>query len=199
MEGICLMTTNCAARLLLRALFLLLTVTTLATAQAIQCSITQITNASDGNSIQPSISANGRRIAFTSAADLTGGNSDHNFEIFLFDAATRGVTQITNSTEPFLIGPPSISASGRQIVFSSDADLTGSNNDHSLEIFLFDTATGAFTQVTNSTTPGLSFRGPSISASGRRIAFHSLTEPTGGDNEGDHVWQVFLATCQKHR
>jgi Tol biopolymer transport system component len=44
---------------------------------------TQVTNATAGDSVSPSINADGTRIAFVSRADLTGGNGDGFDEIFL--------------------------------------------------------------------------------------------------------------------
>src|SRR5262249_47513633 len=95
----------------------------------------------------PVISAEGNRIAFLSEANITGGNADENFELFLFDTETGALTQITD-TRTSGVGFPSISAVGTRIAFGSDADLTGENAEGSGQIFLFDTDTGGFTQVT---------------------------------------------------
>ncbi|MBZ0159098.1 MAG: hypothetical protein K8G79_02970, partial [bacterium] len=45
--------------------------------------LTQITSSTSGVSSNPSINADGTRIAFQSLSDLTGGNPDGNWEIFL--------------------------------------------------------------------------------------------------------------------
>jgi len=61
--------------------------------------LTQITTTlgASGNN-EPSINADGTRIAFQSDLDLVaGGNADGNFEIFLFDA-TSTLSQITRSS-----------------------------------------------------------------------------------------------------
>jgi len=149
----------------------------------LSCSIGQITNTITGDGRSPSINADGTRIAFVSDADLTGENPDGNREIFLFDTTTATFTQITDTTE-FRAGlplsfSPSINADGTRIAFVSSADLTGGNPDGNREIFLFDTTTTTFTQITD-TTPGRSFS-PSINADGTRIAFHSSADLTGGE------------------
>ncbi|MFQ5667624.1 MAG: TolB family protein, partial [Candidatus Binatia bacterium] len=80
----------------------------------------QVTDTAGGPSGQPSINAAGTRIAFTSNRDLTGGNADNSFEIFLFDSNT-GFKQITNSTGGFSFDP-AINADGTRIAFLSTED-----------------------------------------------------------------------------
>ncbi|HYE36443.1 MAG TPA: hypothetical protein VEB01_13640 [Methylocaldum sp.] len=161
---------------------------------------TQLTNSiASGPGIgnfAPSINADGTRIAFHSNQDLTGGNADGNDEIFLFDATTGALAQITNSTggDPLLENySASINADGTRIAFVSGRDLTGTNPDSSLEIVLFDAATGTFTQVTNA--PAGSSISPSISSDGRRIAFVSRSDLTGGNT--DNFDEIFLASCEE--
>ena len=103
------------------------------------------------------------------------------------------VTQITNTTlkQSFNV---SINAVGTRIAFHSNADLTPGapgNADGNQEIFLFDTTTGLFTQITN-TTVSANFD-PSINADGTRIAFTSgsdLTPGNPGNADGNN--EIFL-------
>jgi hypothetical protein len=136
----------------------------------------QLTNSTFGESTAPSMNSNGTRIAFTSTSDLTGGNPDHNFEIFLFDTTTLALTQITN-TLAGQNGHPSINADGTRIAFHSNRDLTGNNPDENREIFLFDTGTMVFGQITNTT--GVINETPSMNADGTRIAFRSSADLAG--------------------
>ena len=152
---------------------------------------TQITNSTAGFNQLASISADGGRIAFQATANLTGGNADGNLEIFLYDAATANLTQITNATTGFSQFP-SISGDGTRVAFSSTADLSGGNPDSSAEIFLYDTATATLTQITNSAA-GHSSTSPSISGDGTRVAFSSTADLTGGNADGSE--EIFLATC----
>jgi uncharacterized repeat protein (TIGR01451 family) len=149
--------------------------------------LTQITNVTAGSSDSPSIGADGSRIAFLSTANLTGSNADGNAEIFLYDMASAGFTQITNSTAGFN-QLPSISADGGRIAFQATANLTGGNADGNVEIFLYDEATANLTQITNATTGFSQF--PSISGDGTRVAFSSTADLTGGNADGSE--EIFL-------
>jgi len=160
---------------------------------------TQLTNSVGGGegigSFAPSISADGNRIAFHSNRDLTGSNGDANSEIFLVDTTSGTLAQITTTTggQPSLESySAAISGDGSRIAFSSGRDLAGSNPDGSLEIFLFDTVTGAFTQATNAVAGDST--SPSINADGRSIAFISRSDLTGGNNDGFD--EVFLGSCE---
>jgi Tol biopolymer transport system component len=156
--------------------------------------ITQITNTANGDgSHRPSINSTGTRIAFDSDRDLTGGNSDLNREIFLYDITSPAFTQLTDSTDGggYLVGnfAPSIDADGTRIAFFSNRDLTGGNSDLNHEIFLFDTTTPGLSQLTNSTGDYGNFS-PSINADGTRIAFHSSRNLTGYN--ADNTAEIFV-------
>ena len=161
--------------------------------------LTQITNTTGGASLNlfPSINADGTRIAFQSNRDLrpgSPGNADGNVEIFLFDTTTSTFTQITNTTGCGN-GTPSINAAGTRIAFESDCNLTpGSpgNADGNTEIFLFDTTTGTFTQITNTPFTRFNFS-PAISGAGTRIAFDSNADHTpGSPGNADGNSEIFL-------
>ena len=151
--------------------------------------IIQVTNSTAGFSQAPSISADGGRIAFQSTANLTGGNADGSAEIFLYDAATANLTQISNAAAG-VSQFPSISGDGTRVAFSSNANLTGGNGDGSEEIFLYDTATANLTQITDSAGNSSD---PSISGDGTRVAFSSNADLTGGNADGN--FEIFLANC----
>ncbi len=143
---------------------------------------TQITNTPGplGN-FGPSINSDGTRISFASSNDLTPdpdpdppdlGNADFNLEVFLFDTNSMiNPTQITNSMDPSGINFTSINGDGTRIAFSAQVDLTGGNMDLNPEIFLYDTNTTTFTQITD-TTAGGNFQ-PKISSDGTHIVFVS--------------------------
>jgi Tol biopolymer transport system component len=99
--------------------------------------ITQVTNTTGLVTLgsPPAISGDGTRIAFSSTADLTGGNSDGNRELFLYDIPARGLSQVTDTTSGYS-NFPAINADGTRIAFLSTADLTGSNSDGNSEVFL---------------------------------------------------------------
>jgi len=149
---------------------------------------TQITDETAGDSEAPSINADGTRIAFRSDANIGGGNPDGNLEIYLFDTTTGIFTQITDVPAGFDSRGVSINADGTRIAFRSDADITGGNPEVNFEIFLFDTTTGIFTQITDQ--PAGDSRTTSINADGTRIAFRSDANLGGGNPEGN--FEIFL-------
>ncbi|HEX3249431.1 MAG TPA: IPT/TIG domain-containing protein, partial [Pyrinomonadaceae bacterium] len=110
----------------------------------------------------PALSSDGKIVAFASTEDLVGQNADRNSEIFLFDG--EKLQQITH-TEPASVASrltdgnfqPSITFDGRTIAFSSNHR----------EIFLYDTQTQRFTQLTND----VAAISPKISADGSRVYY----------------------------
>lgn len=90
------------------------------------------------NGICPSISADGRWVAFRSAGGL-----------FLADTSTGGLEQILDGS--ISIGCPLLSADGASIAFGAIADLDPKvgNEDLNGEVFVFHIANGSFTQVTD--------------------------------------------------
>ncbi|MGB7293423.1 MAG: hypothetical protein WBD99_14705 [Thermodesulfobacteriota bacterium] len=99
-------------------------------------------------------------------------------------------TQITDTSEGDNIRP-GISSEGTRIAFSSSNDLTGENPDGNDEVFLFDTSSSSFTQITDSTGGVLnsSFR-LSLNSDGTKISFMSNRD-LAGDN-ADENDEIFL-------
>ena len=122
----------------------------------------------------PALSSDGNTVVFASNEDLVGRNPDRNSEIFLVDGLT--LKQVTQ-TEPASVASrlsdgnlqPSITSDGRRIVFSSNRDLSGANRNHSYEIFLYDSVTQKFTQLTNASADQAV--NPKISADGSRVYY----------------------------
>ena len=149
--------------------------------------ITQVTSTTlDGNG-SPSISGDGTRIAFVSRHAVTGGNSDGNKEIFLYDAVSNIITQVTFTTVSFSSNP-SINGDGTRIAFQSFSNVTGNNSDNNGEIFLYDAVSNTITQVTSMTVGNNG--SPSISGDGTRIAFTSSSDLTGDNSDGNG--EIFL-------
>jgi uncharacterized protein (TIGR03437 family) len=127
------------------------------------------------------VSQDGSLVAFSSAEDLAGANSDRNSEIFLSDHGT--LRQITN-TSPGDPGArqrdgnsrPSISDDGRLVAFASNRDLAGANPDGNDEIFLFDSHTDSFRQLTDTAAPTRN-ADAKLSGDGSRVAFVRETHP----------------------
>lgn len=161
--------------------------------------VNQVTKTTAGGSFPPAINADGTRLAFISAADLTGSNPDGNDEIFLFDVPSDIMTQITNtqttSTTRIFSGnsASSIDADGTRISFVSDIDLTGGNPDGNSELFLFDTRTNTLSQITDlqsTETVAANIFTQTISGNGNRIVFETTADMTGQNSDGS--FELFL-------
>ncbi|MCL4472921.1 MAG: hypothetical protein M1455_03125 [Actinobacteria bacterium] len=153
----------------------------------------RVSLASNGNqvvddSFEPSISADGNLVAFSSQSGMGTGDPDAIIDIFLKNMQTREVT--LESTSPAGVkgnaasSAPAISANGRYVAFHSDADnlVAGDNND-ARDVFRKDTESGATTRISISSS-GSEATGASedasISDNGRYVAFES-----GADNLSD--------------
>ncbi|MEW6145776.1 MAG: hypothetical protein AB1598_12240 [Thermodesulfobacteriota bacterium] len=148
---------------------------------------TQITDTTGEDNIVPALNSDGTLIAFDSSADVTGGNPDGNREIFLYDADTDTFTQITDTVSGDSL-VPDITPDGTTIGFHSSADLTGSNPDASLEVFLFDVVSMTFTQITDG--DGINSATAALSSDGGVIGLNSDTNPTGGNPDNNR--EIFL-------
>lgn len=147
----------------------------------------------------PSISANGRFVAFVSrASNLVSGDTNGIEDVFVRDRLT-GVTTRVDVTSAGgqvtgLVEDPSLSADGRYVVFRSDAsDLVTGDTNASWDIFLRDRTTGVTTRVSVASSGAEGVSGsfePAISGDGRYIAFRSnATNLVPGDtNATDDVF-----------
>jgi Tol biopolymer transport system component len=170
-----------------------------------------------GESMSPSISADGRFIAFVSKADLTCGEgspcvtepSDRNgvADIYLRDTqanTTRRITRSNAGGDPD--GPsyhPAISGDGHYVTFVSEAsNLTRDSTSRTAQIFAIDLVTG-ITELVSRTPSGRPANGPSLrpvlSHDGATVAFQSLASNLlcegrchGGQPDINLVWDVFV-------
>lgn len=141
-------------------------------------------------SSQPSISADGRYVVFTSDAyNLIPGQVERNgrLDVFLHDRVTRKTILVSRASgSPLVTGNaeasrPQISRDGNYIVFESRAtDLVAGQNDAGslMDVFLYHRPTGAMTLVSrSSTSPTSAANGESsvagLSTDGGRIVFSS--------------------------
>ena len=143
------------------------------------------TDGSQGHSSShgPSISADGRHIAFrSSASNLVAGDTNGVDDVFLRDTTTGATTRVSVATDgtqgnDFPSGAPSISADGRSVAFGSRAsNLVAGDTNFYGDVFVHDTATGTTTRVsvaTDGAQANYASYSPSISADGRYVAFES--------------------------
>jgi Tol biopolymer transport system component len=151
--------------------------------------------------LDPSISADGRYVAFASNSDnLVTGDTNLNYDIFVRDRVTGATTRVSvsssgaqastfdsdgsSSNPPLGSRGPSISGDGRYVAFWSDAsDLVADDTNKALDVFVHDRVTGATTRVSVSRS-GVQAGGsyPDISSDGRYVAFVSSSNV---ENPGD--------------
>jgi len=143
----------------------------------------------------PSISADGRYVAYSSfATNLVEGDTNNHRDIFVYDTVTKTNTRVSvdsngNQASGAFYGSvaPSISSDGRYLAYQSDATnlVAGDTNDYT-DIFVYDTVTKTNTRVSVDSNGNqgnnLSFS-PSISSNGRYVAYQSYsTNLVRGDN-----------------
>lgn len=127
----------------------------------------RITNGSS----QPSISDEGRYIAFSSNRDLTTQNSDGNSEIFVYDTTSGTILQITNTSEAAGASAAKISGNGNSIAYIRETVM-------SRDLVLQSRVDSASSHViaANMSTLRLAY-GRTISDDGLRVVYSAETEP----------------------
>ena len=152
-------------------------------------------NLANGTSTSPAISADGRFIAFVSAAsNLVPGDTNGESDIFVHDRQTGATNRVsvdgTGSQADGSSGEPTISADGRFVAFmSAAANLVPGDANGEGDIIVHDRRTGATQRVSVDSGGGQangSSGSPSISANGRFVAFVSAASGlVPGDTNGE--------------
>jgi Tol biopolymer transport system component len=187
------------------------------TGRTTQLSVDSHGRQGNGGSWFPSISADGRYVAFQSlAANLVRGDTNRLSDVFVRDLATRKTTRVSvdsrgaqarckadscESTSPVL------SAHGRYVAFQSSAtNLVPRDTNHLGDVFVRDRRTGRTSRASvrsdgrqaggDRTNTGSN--APAISADGRFVAFHSLdTNLVPGDT--NHTADIFVRDLKRNR
>jgi Tol biopolymer transport system component len=134
-------------------------------------------------SLDPSISADGRYIAFQSvASNLVTGDTNATSDIFVRDLQTNSISRVNLSSSGIQANNysnnPSISADGRFVAFYSEAsNLVSNDTNGEPDIFVRDLQNNT-TQRVSIDSNGIqgnsgSFQQPEISADGRYVIFES--------------------------
>ena len=152
----------------------------------------------------PSISADGRYVAFvSSASNLVRGDTNEEADAFVHDRRSGRTSRVSvNSRGSQGHGPTesaSISANGRYIAFYSKAgNLVRNDINHNFDAFVYDRRTGRTGRVSVSSNESQVIRksrDPSISRDGRYVAFFSLASNlVRGDT--NRAWDVFVRDRQ---
>ena len=166
---------------------------------------------SDGNEVHgesnfPSISSDGRYVAFASAAlDLVAGDNNGYRDIFVHDRQTGETTRVSvdsdgnegnGESNPGSSSSLSLSSDGMHVAFESFADdLVAVDTNPLSDMFVHNRLTGATTLVSVDSAgvqdpiPSSS-SSPSLSSHGKYVAFQSDAVLVADDDNG--VWDVFV-------
>jgi Tol biopolymer transport system component len=162
----------------------------------------------DDNSRVPSISGDGRYVAFDSFADNLDAESNDAFNnVFVRDTQANTTTLVSRAAGPAGAvgdshsGIPAIAGDGRYVAFESLADnLDSDGNDSVSDIYVRDTQAGTTTLASRATGAAGAAgdgnsNGASISADGRQVAFRSAADNLDSDSS-DGVDDVFARDTQ---
>jgi hypothetical protein len=129
--------------------------------------------AGDGSSREPSISADGRIVAFTSAAgNLTPAGSPPGDDVFVFDRRTGRLRAITAGDGHS--SAPEVSADGTTVVFQSAADdLVPGDENGEVDVFRAPTAGGPIERLSDGEVASTE---PTVSGDGSVVAFTAASE-----------------------
>ncbi len=148
---------------------------------------------------KPSVSADGRYVAFTSyASNLVNEDTNGVTDIFVHDTETKTTKRVSVDSSGaqaesgtagvgFSLGSynPSISADGRYVAFESYAyNLVSGDTNENMDIFVRDTIANTTTRISvdSSGVEGNGGRNPYISADGHYVAFeYGPANLAGGD------------------
>jgi archaellum component FlaF (FlaF/FlaG flagellin family) len=154
----------------------------------------------NGDSDLPSISGDGRYVAFQSyATNLVPGDTNGNPDIFVRDRQLNTTVRVNVSSAGKqandVSGSPRISADGRFVAFSSAAgNLVPNDTNFSYDVFVHDLQTKATTRVSLSNTGAEGEQGSGsnldISGDGRYVVFESSAENlvTGDHNSRTDIF-----------
>ncbi|SFJ71179.1 cadherin domain-containing protein [Planctomicrobium piriforme] len=146
-----------------------------------------VSTASDGSagnfeSVEPTLSGDGRLVAFRSTANnLVPGDTNAVPDVFVKDLQTGVTTRVSVSSAGVqsnnLSQTPTLSGDGRSVVFYSYSDiLVPGDTNSAADIFVRDLVTGETTRVSVSSTGEQGFGGSylaDISTDGRYVSFQS--------------------------
>jgi uncharacterized protein (TIGR03437 family) len=120
----------------------------------------------DGN-VQPSVTADGRTIAFSSNRNFTGANADGSYEIFLYKDQT--FSQLTNGTSEHSAVSPKISGDGSRVFYKRTA---GAGMG---DLILIETQTRTSRVLTADVAELSLTEGRAVSNDGMRLVYSALT------------------------
>jgi len=170
------------------------------TGQTERVSVDDAGNQGNNSSGEPSISGDGRYVAFWSwASNLVPGDTNGTYDVFVHDRETGQTKRVsvdsTGNQGNYGSSSPSISADGRYVAFVSQAyNLVPDDTNASYDVFVHEPQTGETERVSvdPAGNQGNHDSGiPSISADGRYVAFQSCSSDLVPDDTND-LCDVFI-------
>ena len=173
----------------------------------------RLTAGANGWSDSPSVSADGRYVAFTSiASNLVRSDTNKLPDVFIRDVLTGKTTRVSVTSagrqgtgKRYSNGSnaPAISSDGRYVAFHSDlTNLVRGDTNGVFDIFVHDRVTGKTQRVSVSNTGrqanAESGGGESFSADGRYVAFSSLATNLVANDRND-ITDVFIRDLKQNR
>ncbi len=168
------------------------------TGQTTIVSVSTAGSLGNAESYSPSISADGRYIAFHSnASNLVPDDTNNMMDVFVNDHITGETSRVSVASDgtqgDYHSLDPSISGDGRYVAFASTATNFASAEQFLSYIYIHDRDTGqtSLVSVDSEGTPANSYSfGPSISGNGRYVSFTSGADNlvSGDVNESDDVF-----------
>jgi Tol biopolymer transport system component len=169
---------------------------------------------SNGSSLGPSVSADGRFVAFSSTSDLAESGSAQGprplmaaTAVYVFDRHLKMTRMVSRTPSRDRANGPSWSAAlskdGRYVAFVSEAtNLVADDRNHSPDVFVADLATGRVDLISR-TSSGSAANGrsavPAVSDDGQVIAFQSDASDMlcrrrcmPGSDDINLLWDVFV-------
>jgi TolB protein len=143
------------------------------------------------HTVRPSLSNNGRKVAFIADNDEGTG---YDLTLFVVNSDGTGLKQLASNLtlSPLPVGP-SISSDGSKIAFSA----AGSGGE---AIFVINSDGTGLTELARNDNPNFDFRYPSISGDGKRIAFSSYSNGNSEifviNSDGTELTQVIHNTVE---
>jgi uncharacterized protein (TIGR03437 family) len=142
--------------------------------------LVQITNTSPGDmslrvvngNFNPSISDDGRYIAFSSNRNITGQNADGNLEIFVYDSSAATFSQLTNTSAMVGSSDAKISGNGAKVAFIRD---TGTTASARRDLMIQDRASGPASVIASQVLTLAMTYGRAISDDGLRVVYSGET------------------------
>lgn len=155
--------------------------------------------ATDGDSTNPSISLDGRRVAFVSwASNLAPGDLPSEPEVFLRDLASGTTVRasLADDESPVPGGSwrESLSGDGNRVTFQSPAVATPSDTNPFVDVYVRDMATGSTSLVSVYAGQQLNDDAlkPSISGDGRFVGYETAGTFLSGWPDADGNTDVYL-------